>query len=247
VQVLRWWTWPESRRLGWRTAAAFLSLAVLFGGTVGTKYNGALVCIAGAASALCLWLSGQFRHHRAWHTALVLAGTGAVAFGVFVALNPQLHGDVLGRIAWSARAWSELIGSQQTEFRDGHAITTLRGQLAAVYRNGVLQTGPFARVLPAGALVLSALGLVSIGARSAAALRGRGDVVGATVLAIWVLVVVAGTTLWLPLDWSRYYLPLVPALCLLQAAAIETAWRSLRLARDGGLRRGSGGPGPPQR
>lgn len=237
VRLLRWWGEPASRVPPGRAILALLGLGALFAATVGTKYNGALVCIACGASALVLWLAGRFAHRRPWHTAAALMATGGIAFGIFVAMNPQLHDDVLGRIAWSVREWNALIASQQAEAGDAAALTTVGERLAAVWRRALLQTGPLARVFPPGAPLLAGLGLAVLVLRFVRACRGRGDLVGPTVLLVWVLVLGAGTTLWLPLDRPRYCLPLVPGLCLLQAVAIDAAWLGAKRGRRAIARR----------
>ena len=225
VRLIRWWATLDTRQSVWRIVASLLLIAVLFGATVSTKYNGALVVFACALAVVVVWMAGGLQHRRAWQTAMALLGTGVVAFGVFVLLNPQLHEDVFGRIAWSVRQWSELIDRQQSQFQDEFAITTLGGRIAAIWRQAVLGTGPLSSFLPMGAVILGGLGLVVIAARWIGALRHRDDIAGPSVLIVWALVVVLATTVWLPLNWPRYYLPLVPVFCLLQAVPIEVAWR----------------------
>jgi hypothetical protein len=240
VAVLRGWARPESSGAPLRSTAAFCGVGVLLGLTVGTKYNGALASVAFGACALYLWGAGRFRHHPAWHTAAALAGTAAVAFAVFFAHNPQLQGNVPARVAESARAWSELIAFQQVEFRDD-ALTSPGAKLAAVVREAVLGSGVFARALPVAGALLVAAGLVLAAVRWSAARRAHGDLVGPTVLLVWPAVLGAGTTLWLPMDWARYFLPVVPALCLLQALPLDAAWRGARAWARGG---GASAPSP---
>lgn len=234
IVFARWWAHPRSARSFWRTAGGLLLVAALYGATVATKFNGAVVCIACALSVAVVWAGGRYRHHRGWKTAVVFAGVGMVALVVFVLLNPQWHDDIPGRIAWSIQRWQEVIASQQEQFRNIYAITTFKGQVAAVYKRTVLGSGPFAGFLPAGAAVLIGVGFIVAGRRWVAGLRNRGDLVGPSILMVWSLTVIVMTTLWLPLDWPRYYLPLVPVLCLLQALPVESGLRLLTKRRRAG-------------
>lgn len=225
VGFARWWGKPRSAGSVWRAIGGLLLIGVLCGTTVATKFNGAVVCIACALSVALLWVAGRFRHHSVWKTPVALVGVAILALAVFVWLNPQLHEDIPGRIAWSVERWDELITRQQAQFRGSFAITTLRGQVDAVYEQALLGSGPLAHVWPVGAAILTGVGLIGACWRWIAGVRAGGELVGPSFLIVWSVVTVVTTTLWLPLDWPRYYLPLVPVFCLLQAVPIESAWR----------------------
>ena len=233
IMFARWWAKPESADSRWRTVGSLLLIAILYGATVATKFNGAVVCIACALSVALLWAAGRFKHHRFWITPVGLLGVGIVAFAAFVLVNPQLYEDVPGRITWSLNVWSELLSRLQAggSFR---SITTFEEQVAAVYRRALLESGPCARFLPVGAILLIGAGLIITCRRVISGFRNRGDVVGPTLLLIWSTTVIVMTTLWLPFDWPRYYLPFVPAFCLLQAIPIESAIRLLTARRRAG-------------
>jgi hypothetical protein len=97
----------------------------------------------------------------------------------------------------------------------------------AVYRQAVLGSGPFAHFWPLGAAMLIRLGFLVASRRCLAGYRHRGDVTGPGLLMIWSVSVAVMTTLWLPLDWPRYYMPFVPVFCLLQGLPVEAALRWL--------------------
>ena len=100
---------------------------------------------------------------------------------------------------------------------------------------------------PIAAAILIGVGFVLICRRGVVGWRGGGGLVGPGFLITWAAVVVVMTTLWLPLDWPRYYLPLVPVFCLLQAVPVESGlrlcakrWRAHAAAQSATNRQGHG-------
>jgi hypothetical protein len=43
-----------------------------------------------------------------------------------------------------------------------------------------------------------------------------------SLILLWVLVLFVGIILWIPLDWPRYYLPVVPCVALLSAYSLKS-------------------------
>ena len=194
---------------------AMLGLGVLFGLATSTKLNGALTCFVFGAAALSTWL---LLRPKSYSFPQLAADVGAAAFGAvatFLLLYPMLWSDPFGGVQFILERWDQLIANQQRQL-DHVAIDGVAAQFSAVYHEGLGAIGP-------GWLHGSFLALL--------ALFGLADLLVDTFVLrrnprrrpVQVLVICAsllwllGTAFWIPLDWSRYYLPVIPFACLLVA------------------------------
>ena len=224
-----------------------LAMTVLVPGLVtalatGSKMNGALAgpVYAGSLLLAAVVEPGAWRRGRLIARSLLAGGLAAVvAVAVLVVLDPTLQGRPLGRLHEAFVVFGDWMVKQQIE--PGPALLDLRERAAylGVLTLRVRELTPLSRPLAwagSGLMVIGfCLGLVTLATRSL-----RSDTV---VVLCWIVGVVAGVTLWMPVAHYRYTLP--PALPIILAAAIGLA----ALPRAGGLilavaRRASAGPGP---
>ena len=196
--------WSESHvRLLRRTA----TFGVLTGLAAATKQNGALVGCAGVA-LFVMWSAGSIAAlglrgalTRTLLTMLVLA---ASAYGTFVLVNPQLHPAPIARTLAQAEAWSNKFEEHQ-ERRPEQALHTIGARVGAVSR--VIDGRSFA-TLPvphvSGLLALVGGILMLAGPQGLPGWRGF-----PRSLLVWSVVTVCIVAAWIPLDWDRYYLPVI--------------------------------------
>jgi hypothetical protein len=210
---------------------AALGLGLLAGLAVASKLNGGLVlaCVA-------LWigaLSAAPREERWLRTVLpALALAGAASIAVFWALNPRLWSDPVGGVADILARWRELFAYFQDDWavRAGTATGRTPAESVALFVDRTIRRDdPWAALtgLRGGTLLLLG-GLGVLGWRAWIPDPGPERVLRAEparVLFVLVVVLLAGSALWLPIDWPRYFLPAAPCLALLQALALASLVR----------------------
>lgn len=196
--------WPRPS-LAWGVA-----LGVACGLSVASKLNGGLLCVAAA-----VWCALAVLRERAQlrSAALALGVAAALSIALFIALNPLLWSGPIDGVRDILARWDSLMAF----FQDEHAPRTG----VAVARTLPERLALFASSLPKWNFALGAfsgvLALVGLGWLALRSVRGDAQ---AQVLLAFALLFVAGTILWLPLDWERFYLTATPALVLLQAAPL---------------------------
>lgn len=221
-----------------------LLLALSSGLTIASKHTGAFTVAAVFAALL---IDSLLRRRKLLQQlgALVLAGIGALL--VFLALNPAWWDDPLARARTVLNLRTELLSGQAATF-DGY--DNLPDQLAGFFRQSLIAQPMYAetdfdnfpaRIAPqvatyeASGLAGIAIGGSTIGALllSAAALWGlirllRGKVRPGSrlVIGVWAAAMFALTLLFTPLEWQRYYLPVLPVIGLLAALGIDEIARS---------------------
>jgi len=208
----------------------------------GSKLNGGLTGPVYAISMLltALLCSGATPLWRRLGLAFaVTCLAGVVAVAVFVAMNPCFHHDPIARVGGTLDVYRDWMIKQQI-IPGGGLFTLHQKTTAAGYYSLRDPSLPLPRLL--GGLHLEALGswLASLGfavglvhlagrclpGRQAASEAGRAGSGGArirvdaAVVLAWVIVCVAGITLWLPTSWDRYLLPPYLAVCLTTAIGL---------------------------
>jgi len=182
----------------------------------GAKMNSLIMVLVFGAAAGGVAIQAWRNHDRTRAVQAVLCGAASVvaAFAIFVLLNPAILADFPGGLI--ALFEEQRVGLEYTmrvmpELR----LATLGAKFGAVTH---VATGPLTFGL--GAIV----GLV-------AALRSRRA--GMWLMAAWWVISVVAVTLWIPIAWGRYVLPIVvPSTLLLAYAAVAAAERLITLARS---------------
>ncbi|MEM7248636.1 MAG: hypothetical protein AAF533_25115 [Acidobacteriota bacterium] len=209
-------------QLGATTSRPRGALLVLLGGgclafACGSKMNASVIALVTAGCWLGA-LAGWSRERARRAPLLVLTGMIVLSLVLFVALNPTLHSDPLdGMLALIAepRRTVEI----QSAFLQGYLSEPLDRFLALGRRMLASQHPWLAIVIAAG-----------LGQQVVMTLRRRRlDLVMA-----WWLVALVAVGLWLPFDWPRYSLPIVPPTALLVGRAAEDLFRTLRGRWRGG-------------
>jgi hypothetical protein len=199
----------------WRVASV---LGLVCGLAVSSKLNGTLACFALAAWIVLLWLRAPAatRPSFARGPLIALALAAALSALVFFALNPVLWSGPLDGVRDILARWDRLM----TYFREqwgpaqGFEVPHSTWERAVLFARKTL-----ARDDVLGRLLHPLVAALAIGGGAyCLARRWRDD--RALVLGVFVLVFVAGTALWLPLDWERLYLTATPCIVLLEACAL---------------------------
>lgn len=206
-----------------------LAMATATGFTLGlgtsTKLNGALGCVAFALALLGLLLAKRQRQQACWYPWAWMATSAVCACGIFVALYPMLWADLGGGIRYLFERWDTLLERQQQSFPNG-AVEGVGAKLGASWNRGVLGIGP--SWVPHWLLAaLVGFGMVQLSVRAWSSLRDDQADPSPWVLWCFTLTWFLGTALWLPLDWTRYYLPIMVFTCLLAALPLASLARLL--------------------
>jgi hypothetical protein len=173
-----------------------------------------MVMVFGAALAgvvAVAWRGAQ--HRRALQALAYGAATGVIAFVLFALINPAIHADLAG--ALRAMFEEQRVGLEYTM----RAMPELRLQglddkFGAVSH---VALGPLSFLVGAIACLVVAL---------------RSGRPGVWLVATWWTIATLVVTLWIPIAWSRYVLPIVAPSALLLAFALVSAAEAVRgLAR----------------
>jgi len=217
------------------------AVGLLGGLATSSKLNGALVLIAfGLAIPLSWWRAGE-RRGSLGGLALGLVAAAAVSVGVFVALNPLLWSDPVEGVRMILARWEKLMNyfqdswAPRTGVEVAHGLSERLGLFVrrTVGRDELLGSTTGLPVL--GALpILGGVIALALQAGKAGPFRGADDDAraAATIALVFGVVLVAGTAVWLPLDWPRLFLPAAPAVVLFEACLVGLAARAV-LARSG--------------
>jgi hypothetical protein len=178
-----------------------------------TKQNGSLVGCAGIA-AFAVWgldstsrLGVRAALSRAAFATLAMA---AGAFGVFILVNPPLHRAPIGGPLAQVDAWDEKF-REHRERRPEQALTTVGARARAVGRvlwghsHGTL---PIPHVMG----LLTFVGAILLALAPSDRPRWRAP---PRILLLWSAVTAAIVTAWVPLDWDRYFLPVIAVTAVL--------------------------------
>lgn len=138
---------------------------------------------------------------RLVHAGLRTALLGLIAFAVFVAVNPYLYPNPIGRSLHLMQEWrQQKVDQRQNALAASWAVRSRAEGLSltagAIVRPDAVQASVFGQLGVLGWLIA---GLVVIGL---SVMRSR----------LWWMIFgvnVLATVLWLPFDWGRYYLPVV--------------------------------------
>ncbi|PCJ51597.1 MAG: hypothetical protein COA70_14010 [Planctomycetota bacterium] len=209
----------------WKSLLWMTAVGLVLGMAPSTKLNGALSCIGFAIALLGLWLCKGFQLQKKWHPIAWAGVSSAVACGLFVALYPLLWGDIRGELNFVFERWDKLIESQTTQL--AHiALPDLASRMAAIWQRGVLDVGP---AWLAGWMVasLAVLGFALLSLQAIGNLRNQEQAPHAWVLLCFMLVWCLETAVWIPLDWTRYYLPVMVFTCFLAALPFASLTRFL--------------------
>jgi hypothetical protein len=164
---------------------------------------------------------------------IVLGAVILITLLVFYASNPFLYDDPIGGMRHMFRLRNILRWYQKVE--PEAALATPAAQIGFVFYRSFWTYGTLRAIfhLPLDA-VFFLLGLIRLMKRGRAAGMEQRLYGGAMVL--WFAIALLGTAVWIPLDWDRYYVPVVPSIIVIEsvgATAIVRLVAQLRKARSG--------------
>ena len=207
--------------------AAWILMGLLAGMCAGTKLNGAL---AGFFLALCVPLlalrdNADERPARLPLIATSLSG-GLVAAATLFALFPYLWSAPLEHLGELREFWSTHMAGHQDRWESfgGTATRTLGEKVAMMVSRLFGSDDPLSgwTGFRAGYVLLSTA-LVVLGLRAAGKSWFAGEPnaqAPARTALLWIVVAIVGTTLWLPLEWDRYFFPGIAAAALAEGVML---------------------------
>ncbi len=230
--------WANALRTRRRSASGWAALTGFGVGLAIAAKHTAAFGLAGMIAGMAAIALGMLLQRRAGPLLhlLLIAGLAGLTFYV---LNPAWWGDPLGRAALVLRLRGDLLAGQSAAFG---TFSGPADALAAFFRYGFSGTPQFYEVAGWEAFIGAA-----IDRYQASPWRGidLGPVGGAIVLLLalggaiallrlhsarwivggWALAALAATLMLTPLDWGRYYLPVVPVSALLAGLGLRALVR----------------------
>lgn len=228
--ALAWSNAIAGRRGAARQLASLVGLGALAGLCISTKLNGAVSCLFVGLSVPLVAVLQRDRSVPLPVASLVLGSIASVVVcaGLFYLLNPVLWSDPWGEGQKILAFWERHMEFQRERWEGmgGRGAPDLSSRVGLVWERGFLRDEPLCATfgIPGG-WVAALFGLAVLSLRSYRgdpAVRAR-----CVVVLVWVGVTVVATTVWLPLDWDRYYFVFVACMALAEAAVIAwlVGWR----------------------
>jgi 4-amino-4-deoxy-L-arabinose transferase-like glycosyltransferase len=234
---------------------AAIVLGVAAGLALASKHT-AVFTVAAVFGACLLWVLFELRRRKGREdvgtryivSAVVqLVCVGVIALVIFYILNPAWWGDPLARSGQVLERRQELLTEQVTIFG---GYNSMGDALAGFWRQVFVgqpqyyevagwesylgdqiaryEASPWRGVTIGGSTAGGLILLVLVGFGIWALLRSKGIAASTRwLIGVWTLVMFATTALLTPLEWQRYYLPVIPAIGLL--AALGVWWGVKRL------------------
>lgn len=249
-----WWAQAirAGRRSGWGWAAL---TGVSVGLAVAAKHTAAFSLAGMIAGMLVIALLALTR--RRVVPLLHLLVIAALAGLTFYVLNPAWWGDPLGRAALVLRLRSDLLAGQSAAFA---GFTGPGEALAAFFRYGFSGTPQFYEVAGWDGFIGEAIAtyqasiwrgidLGVVGGAISVALVVSGAIAllrlspARWIIGGWALAAIGSTLALTPLDWGRYYLPVIPVVALLAGLGVGAVSRLIR-ARQSATPASSASPHP---
>jgi hypothetical protein len=231
--VPRWQRWAAWALFGF-TAAIALASKHTNAGTVGAVGLSALLISlpAGSIVQTGFWLGVGGRVLRG-------AGAAALAFGVFYLLTPAWWGDPFMRAVEIAKLRTDLLDAQvniiggyadRADATAGFLRQTfgLHGQYYEVAEWGGFVGGEIVAyeasglagvLIPGDAAAVAFAALTVVGGLRLVLRPGPGNGRSAALVFVWAGAMLASALLVTPLEWQRYYLPAIAAVCVLAGQA----------------------------
>ena len=214
----------------------------------GTKFNGCLTGVIFLAFCmLALILRFKRRHvsprlkdgEEPWIIAASLIIAATLCILVFVGMNPYLYHQPLAGTFNMVKLKLVQSHSQQNWF-SGAALPSLSQKIAFVFRR-TLFPGDYVALgnifkFPL-VFILFISGLTMLLSAEVKYIRNHRRASLRSIILIWVAVTFGGTTTWIPLDWDRYYLPLVFCVVVISGYSISRITEKCLLAAERLMRR----------
>lgn len=221
--------------------AALIGMNVAFAS--GTKLNGALTGIIFASFCIFVVLMKIIQYKFLQHInklktikeLKIIVGSllvsGFIAIFIFIGINPYLYRQPLDGIAGMVEHRMLIVEAQQeqtgpsldVEFT-GPALTSLNKKVNFVVKrtlfpNGYVTLGNILK-LPVD-LCLFILGVAVLLYVEFKCLRENYIPSLRSIVIIWLVITFTGMTVWIPIDWQRYYLPFVPCIVMMLGYGID--------------------------
>jgi hypothetical protein len=205
----------------------------------GTKPNGGLAGIIFAMFCLLFALIkiGRYRFSEGKRKGMIakltadkevkiilssLMISGCIAILVFVGINPTLYHRPLKGSMKMVKYRMSVVNAQQKNF--GHAITSLSQKFNLVIKRTLIEKSYvtlgkiFKFPIDFG---LFLLGLIILLYTEVKYLLKNNKPSLKSIMIVWIFITFAGIMAWIPLDWNRYYLPVVPCVVMMTGYGID--------------------------
>lgn len=159
--------------------------------------------------------------------------SGVIAIFVFVIINPYLYNQPLKKVIHMVRNRMSVIYYQQEHF--GHALTSLSKKFCFVIRRTLLP-GNYVVLgnifeIPID-FVFFLLGLIMLLYTELKYLLKNYRLSLRSIIILWIVITFVATITLIPLDWDRYYFPVIPCVAIMLGYSsdkiIEKFWRVVK-------------------
>lgn len=243
------WLYPREPSRGARSISWGAAFGAAGGLALAAKHTAAFAVIPLFVFAVIVlaWRAWQARSARAWGVAsLSIVAAGAASATIFLLLNPAWWDDPIRAAGEVLRLRSDLLAGQMAAFGGytgvGEAFNGygrqvfvphpqyfevagweawIGDQIAAYEASGL--AGVITRMNPAIAITLLTASFFGLACLIDLVRRAPSR----AAIAVWIVSAIGLTLLLTPIEWARYYLPVLPPIAVLLALAAESslAWR----------------------
>lgn len=201
-------------------------MGIIVGLSTAAKLNGSMVLIvlwiAGVANLLFQKAIGFSKLRKLLiHTLLGLMTVSLISFLVFVVFTPFTWRNPLNRSVVMVRHRLNTLETQKRLFPD-QALLSVNEKISVGYNN-IFHRGSNYSLLSSLSefwFFVFILGMLIFLFKSYKLIQSFNESNDEFMMFIWVSVMLSLVVLLNPLDWERYYLPVIPGLVLVQSAAI---------------------------
>ncbi|HXV18778.1 MAG TPA: phospholipid carrier-dependent glycosyltransferase, partial [Candidatus Omnitrophota bacterium] len=205
----------------WQKALGIAAvLGIGIGLAAGTKLNGVLSGIIFAAWCLVLW---AYQRKPVYLAAPIFAA--GIAIFLFISINPFFYREPINKIRQMTAFRSELSKIYQIE-QPHLALDNIAGKAQKVFERTLMPgeknyTSISSRVRIPLDVALFLLGVLTLILRTVKDLARNKNLSPAGLTLLYALILFAGTVAWIPMDWGRYFLPLVPPVVMFSALGVD--------------------------
>jgi len=227
-----------------KQALEFLGSTFLIGVNIAlatsTKLNGGITFFIWGLAALLALISVLIKKKGRVEEALLLVNgfliSIIIASNLFVFLNPYLYPDPISRGINMVEHRISVSKFQQQYFQD--ALTSFPEKTRAVLNHALLSEGDWNNFeIPFLDLPLFLFGFALITTRAIKKFVKNITISPEIVIIVWILITFLALVSYIPLNWDRYYLPVIPCIAIAQAYAINRVGEFILLRLKGGYSR----------
>lgn len=204
-------------------------MGLLVGAAAGTKLNGGMAGVAFAGWIVLLAIERWLRRPRPmpwrdlWRLFAVSLMAGAMSAALFVGTSPNLYRDPVHGMRLMLYHRMKVVEAQQDGYEED-VLRTVGDTISATYRRLFVDPETRSRLSgiahPVVEVVFLVFGCSVLARREVRHVRQRRQFSITAFVLVWGAVVSILTLIWIPLDWARYFLPILPIQAIGVAAGL---------------------------